>query len=303
LNSDRPFDSNQLNKLNKPNQPLLVLGLQFPMADSGYACSHGEHPNLVCTTFVANALLDAFDSVGDRTMPGNGGECGRLHCEQTLLYRGLLRWPAFAIPPLIPARGFTMPIFWGCLSVSGLQTQRGNKTDLLENALKVARYSASKQKEDGSWDYGEHATQRWIDNFHTGYNLGALRDIRTYTGIEDFEPCVEKGFKFYIEHFFKKDGAPKYFYDREYPLDIHCVAQSMITLMMFKDLNPKSEALTLSVFRWSFANLHSPKGFYFYQITPYYARRCQYLHTQWTRRRIQCRRHDARRNHGTSCQT
>ena len=29
-------------------------------------------------------------------------------------------------------------------------------------ALKVARYSAEKQRDDGSWAYGEHDTQSWV---------------------------------------------------------------------------------------------------------------------------------------------
>jgi len=37
-----------------------VLGLQFPLADADKPRSHGA-PNLVCTTFVADALLDAYE--------------------------------------------------------------------------------------------------------------------------------------------------------------------------------------------------------------------------------------------------
>ncbi len=44
--------------------------------------------------------------------------------------------------------------------------------------LKVARegmeYSCSRQRPDGSWYYGEGEKTRWIDNFHTGYNLDSL---------------------------------------------------------------------------------------------------------------------------------
>ena len=123
-----------------------------------------------------------------------------------------------------------MPISWGRhLLCRVFQHVTEDKDLLIENAIQaLSHYSASQQKPDGSWDYGDHwNVQRWIDNFHTGYNLGALRDIHTYTGIEDFEPHVKNGFKFYIDHFFRSDGAPRYFHNHAYPLDIHCVAQSI----------------------------------------------------------------------------
>ena len=35
-------------------------------------------------------------------------------------------------------------------------------------------YLLRTQRADGSWWYGEDSKYHWIDNFHTGYNLGAL---------------------------------------------------------------------------------------------------------------------------------
>ena len=66
--------------------------------------------------------------------------------------------------------------FLGAALLCRVYKHSGEKK-FLEPALKVARYSAAKQHDDGSWDYGESPTQRWVDNFHTGYNLCALRSI------------------------------------------------------------------------------------------------------------------------------
>ena len=112
------------------------------------------------------------------------------------------------------------------------------RRSFLGPALRVARYSAAKQHADGSWDYGEAPSQRWIDNFHTGYNLCALQQIDRYLETDEFEACIRRGFDFYKAHFFREDGAARYFHNRTYPIDIHCVAQSIITLLAFEDLDP-----------------------------------------------------------------
>ena len=42
-------------------------------------------------------------------------------------------------------------------------------------ALASLAYSMKYQHDDGSWYYAETAMQSWIDSFHTGFNLEAVR--------------------------------------------------------------------------------------------------------------------------------
>jgi rhamnogalacturonyl hydrolase YesR len=147
----------------------------------------------------------------------------------------------------------------------------------LEPALKVARYSAGRQRVDGSWDYGEAPTQRWVDNFHTGYNLCALRCIGREIGTAEFNLQVSRGAEFYREHFFQENGAPKYFHDRTYPLDVHSAAQSILTLLELKDLDENNVALAHSVFRWAMANLWNEEGFFYHQKLRYVTVKIPYM--------------------------
>jgi hypothetical protein len=137
---------------------------------------------------------------------------------------------------------------------------------LLGPALRVARYSVAKQRTDGSWPYGEGRSQGWVDNFHTGYNLCALQGIGRDAETDEFEPCVRHGFGFYRNHFFREDGAARYFHDRTYPLDIHCVAQSIITPLAFRDLDPDNVRLAHSVFRWAMNHMWDERGFFYYRV-------------------------------------
>ena len=60
----------------------------------------------------------------------------------------------------------------------------------------------SGQRNDGAWVYGMLPVQNWVDSFHTGYNLDALIAYQEMTGDESFKRYIEKGFNYYIQHFF-----------------------------------------------------------------------------------------------------
>jgi len=147
----------------------------------------------------------------------------------------------------------------------------------LAPALAAARYSAEKQHSDGSWNYGEGSTQRWIDNFHTGYNLCALQSIGRFSGTTEFESHVKRGFDFYRAHFFLQDGAVRYFHNRKYPVDIHCVAQSIITTLAFKNLYADNLRLAQSVFDWALKHMWDERGFFYYRVLRFSTIRTSYM--------------------------
>ncbi len=152
------------------------------------------------------------------------------------------------------------------------------KDHLLELALKLARYSARAQKPDGSWPYGELPTQQWVDNFHTGYNLSGLRTIGNALGTSEFEPRVKRGFEFYRSHFFTGDATPRYFHNRTYPVDSHCVAQSILTLLELQDLDSSNVAQAHRVFDWAMTNLWDDRGYFYYRRLP-----CMRIKTSYMR--------------------
>ena len=137
------------------------------------------------------------------------------------------------------------------------------------------------QNEDGSWFYDAPESAKrentFIDNFHTGYNLCALRSICQYGETSEFEPHIRRGFEFYLKHFFRDDGVPKYFHDRTYPIDIHSVAQSIITLLELRDLDECSVKLAQSVFGWAINHMRDEQGYFYYQAHPLYKNKISYM--------------------------
>ena len=264
----------RLEALRSPGSTYWCWGYSFPWQTRKRLVPLGT-PNLVCTVFVANALLDAYEAKGDE-------RCLRMAKSAAEYILDELYWTegdsvaGFSYPlPSLRSRVHNAN-FLGAALLCRVSRHTGERK-FLEPALKAARHSAAQQHQDGSWDYGEWPTQRWVDNFHTGYNLSALRSVGRYAGTLEFQPHIRQGFDFYRKHFFREDGAPRYFHDRTYPIDIHSVAQSIITLLEFKDLDGGNVKLALSVFDWAMEQMRDEQGYFYYQVLPFYKNRIPYM--------------------------
>jgi rhamnogalacturonyl hydrolase YesR len=138
-----------------------------------------------------------------------------------------------------------------------------------EDACAVARdamtYTCARQRPDGAWFYAEEPKYRWIDNFHTGYNLAALRTYRTATSDSRFDGHVAQGLRYFVEHFFEADGRPKYFHDRTYPVDIQCAAQAIEVLSTYSDEQPELLRRAIAVAEWTIENMQASDGHFYYR--------------------------------------
>jgi hypothetical protein len=232
-------------------------------------------PNLVCTTFVANTLLDVYE----RNLESRYFDMAFSAAEYILKE---LYWTrddkaaSFAYPLPLLRTPVHNANFLGAALLCRIYKQSGEKK-FLEPALTVTRYSGAKQHDDGSWDYGESPKQRWVDNFHTGYNLCALRVIAKCAGTSEFDSHILRGFDFYQNQFFRDDGAPRYLHNRTYPIDIHSVAQSIITLLALKDLDGKNVSLAFTVLRWALTHMWNEQGYFYYQVHQFYTNRTSYI--------------------------
>jgi hypothetical protein len=238
-------------------------GYSFPWQTRTIVVPRGT-PNLVCTTFVVTALLNAYDALADERLLEVAVNVGEYFINE-LYYTEKPDVASFSYP--LP--GAKTKIHNANFLAAGFLCRLFHYTKderFLEPALKVARYSASKQRSDGSWPYGELPKQEWIDNFHTGYNLGGLQAICSYLPTSEFEPSIRRGFDFYLNHFFRADGAARYFHDRTYPIDIHCVAQSILTLLEFQHLSTTSLALLTSVYSWTIKHMWDEVGYFYYRV-------------------------------------
>lgn len=249
-------------------------GYSFPWQTRTIVVPAGT-PNLVCTTFVAGALLDAYEQRGEQRCLSMAVSTAEYILDELYWSMGTsIAGFSYPLPNLRTrvhnANFLAAALFCRVYNHTG-------ESKFLAPALRVARYAATKQRADGSWFYGEGPSQGWIDNFHTGYNLCALQSIDRSLETTEFESNIERGLEFYRRHFFREDGAPRYFYDRDYPIDIHCVAQSLITLMLFRDRDPQNVPLARSVLDWAIHHMWDEDGYFYYQLHRLYTIRIAYM--------------------------
>jgi hypothetical protein len=230
-----------------------------------YATRSGRRPLgepiLIWTALIGLAFLEAFDTWGDEQYLSVADSIGRwmlkLPAERT--GTGLcLSYVAFRQSSIHNANVMAAAF------LARLAAATGNA-----RAQAVARsamaYTCAAQRNDGSWYYAEAQKYWWIDNFHTGYNLSALKIYRDASFDYAFDDQFASGLRYFKTSFFEADGRPKYFHDRTQPVDIQCASQAIETLVSVCDDDPASLALALKVADWTITNLQAPDGHFCYR--------------------------------------
>ena len=106
-----------------------------------------------------------------------------------------------------------------------------------EAATASARFVIDHQEDDGGWPYAVGSDSRtWRDHHHTGYVLECLSTYRSILSDRQFDSEIEKGWDHYRSSFFDSDHLPRYYDDRDGPLDATAAGQAFITLAQFDDV-------------------------------------------------------------------
>jgi len=157
-------------------------------------------------------------------------------------------------------------------------TKFTGSTALLAVARAAMQYSCAAQVADGAWFYGEDPIYRWIDSFHSGYNLDSVQCYMESTGDQTFRPHLKRGLHYFRRRFVEADGTPRYYHDRTYPIDIQCAAQAIETLANAADWEPDALRDAARVARWTIRNMQAPGGYFYYRRSPRFVARTAMLH-------------------------
>jgi hypothetical protein len=265
--------ADRLLALRSPDRRDYCWGYNFDWQTRGELVPRGS-PNIICSTFAANALLDAYE-YSRQSVLRQAAESAAEFILGTLFRRRNASEAFFTYTPLNREEIHNANLL-GAAFLCRISRISG-RAGFLEPALEAARYSVRRQGPNGSWPYGESPHYQWIDNFHTGYNLCALRRIAADGGTSEFDESIRAGFSFYRDHFFRRDGAPRYFHNATYPIDIHSVAQSIITLVAFDGSSKENTVLALSVLNWAMAHLWNRRGYFYFQKHPFHTVRIPFM--------------------------
>ncbi len=263
----------RISELHSPGFPCCCWGYSFPWQTRDLLVPAG-YPNLVCTVFVAEALLDAYEERGNAL-------CLELATEAANYINSELYWEEGEIAGLsYPLPCYRKHIYNADLLGAAFLARTGTitgKSDFLEKAQKIVQTVISRQNQDGSWFYGESPEARWIDNFHTGYNLLALKKINSFFKSELVEKALDRGFSFYLQNFFLPDGRARYFCQKTFPVDSHTLAVSLITLLCLREKDERATKIARQVLSWTLSRMLNRKGYFYYQKNRFYTNKISYM--------------------------
>lgn len=220
-------------------------------------------PTVVATSFCATALMDAYEVTGKKeylvvALDSANFILNELHLDD---YEGE---KMISYSPLHGNDLVSNASLLGSKVLAYCYKYTGN-----EKYLNVARSSVRAcckgQRADGAWTYSQIPPKLWVDSFHTGYNLDGLIAYEEQTGDRDYHDNIERGFDYYINHFFNEDGSPKYYDNQQYPIDIHCPGQLLVTLHRLHKFEEYKD-LAKKVLNWTIENMQDKKGYFYYQL-------------------------------------
>jgi hypothetical protein len=220
-----------------------------------------QEPTLVWSSLIGQAFLDAYEAFGDeRYLEAAASTCDWvLRVPRETTQTGLcLSYVAY---DQLSIHNSNM---LGAALLARVGRLTGN-CEAMETARNAMRYSCSRQHSDGAWFYGESPKYHWIDAFHTGYNLDSLKRYIDNTGDTGFAGPLKRGYSYFKKNFFEASGAPKYYHDKTYPIDIQCAAQSIDTLTYFSDSDQTALGLAWQVADWTIDHMQAADGHFYYR--------------------------------------
>lgn len=254
-------------------------GYNFAWPNRSFFAPAGT-PTVVNTSFIGLAFVRLSDTlaVEDSAAAGRALATAREACR--FLRLGLNRLRDTADELCLSYTPMDQRIVHNANLLAGwLLAEVGSRTgdaDLVADAQRIARFATHRQLADGSWPYGQGEQDRFVDSFHTAYVLLALRHIGRAAGAADYDASISRGFTRWREAFFRPDGLPRYFSDRNYPIDAHCAAVAIITLLEFAEA-PGAVKSADHLTRWMIDHMQHPSGYFCYQRTRLLTNRIPYM--------------------------
>ena len=249
--------------LRSRNYPEACWGYHFDFQSRVFFYGRGE-PNTIATAFGGMALLDAYDVLGDPGLLEEAREVGRF------FLRRVPRTPDGAGAYFGYLPGERSPIhnanMLACALLARLAASGSDCEAFGEAARAGLSWTLDHQRADGSWPYGERPNLAWIDNFHTGYVLDAIRAcLDSGLADPDAERAWRRGLAYFRRELLLPDGTPKYYSTGVYPIDAQCVAQSIQTLAIASRRLPAAEEDAWRVLDFALARMLGADGLPIFQ--------------------------------------
>ncbi len=233
-------------------------------------------PTVVATSFVVDALLNAYSITGNKqyyiiaTSSADFilNDLNRINKENGYM---------FSYSPL-DYRAVYNATLLGSKTLAQIYSY--TKENRLKEAARISvQCACDTQNPDGSFPHSDQVGNTWRDNFHTGFKLESLKMYQDLCDDYSFNSNLEMGYHYWLENFFDKDKGMALYYDRNKQpslVDLHCVAQSMATLFKLGKMGEEKE-LANKLIKWAIDNMQSKKGYFCFQKKGLLKSRIEYM--------------------------
>lgn len=241
------------------------IGFPFPIMLSHYA-SAKNHPSLVISLFVMYAFLRYYEAYQDRDVLDHvlsfynliETKLPRQETEHELCYSY-----NFEKHNEIYNSTSKLGKFFALLY------RIENDDRLLIKIEKILNYLASKQRRNGTWQYGENIA--YTDGFHTAFILESIWYMRQLVDSPKANQMFQDGLDNYMQHLFALDNQPLYFHPGYQPKDIRSriiktdIRDCAMAIILFTKIGEREWAG--NVLNWTIRNMYDDKWkhFYFFQ--------------------------------------
>ena len=228
-------------------------------------------PTIVCCSFIGHALLDCYEFTAKQKALDIAVSIKDFILND--LHRTWLKGTfCFSYTPIDKSVVHNANLLGASILIRLIKYC--DEPNIEDAAIASLSYTMKHQLADGSWYYADTKMQKWTDSFHTGFNLQAIRYFLEEGYALEYEQAYERGVSYYAANFFLKDGTPKYYHDRLYPIDIHASAQAIV---FFSRLGRKYKELSNRVLIWMLNNMYSGEGWFYYRKNKFYTNKITYM--------------------------
>lgn len=231
-------------------------------------------PNAVATVFCASALLDMAEVFGDKEAFAMAASAGQFFVSRLNRPVDTGDKLCFSYTPGDRSRIYNSSALVSAF-LARLAFTSGDK-EHVDLARRGMRYIIGEQLANGAWYYGATRWQKWIDSFHTGYNLDSLLDYRTFTGETFVDDSIRAGYDYYKKTFFSR-RAVTYYNNRRYPIDVHSCSQAILTFCRFASEDDTAMSRALDAADWTLENMRDRDGSFYYQVHRLWTNKMPYM--------------------------
>ncbi|OYU92889.1 MAG: hypothetical protein CFE21_22535 [Bacteroidetes bacterium B1(2017)] len=239
-------------------------GLNFPYT-SRFVNSGSETPNLYNTINSANAIIDYYTITSDLKLKTYIIEIFKFIFD----FLGVINeseevswiryYPKQESTPVANVNAMAAALF---VRANSIFKEEIVNEDLIQ---KLINFIVKYQNPDGSWYYSTLKNGKWIDGFHTGFILESLVQINSLSSKYNIDKVLLKGASFYINNLITKEGVPKYFNNKLYPIESQNCAQALLTLSLLNQtIGMKDKSLLDKTFNSILSNLYDQRGYFYH---------------------------------------